>query len=268
MPAFALNHMTVAAMGFQPMLDLAQRLGCVGVECRNDLDSDLFDGLSPQSAGEMLRDVGLRLLSLAEIKRFDRLTVDELPAAVELMDAAAEAGAEAVSLIPSNDGEPFDEAAMVVALELLMPHLQQRQLTGLIEPLGFETCGLRFKRLAVDLLESRGWTDQFKIIHDTFHHHVAGETEQFPSNTGLVHLSGVTDCQLALSQMRDPHRVLVGEDDRLGNVTQITELLNSGCSAPLSFEAFAPEIHGATNIEERLQRSMNHIDNLLSLEAA
>ena len=34
---FALNHMTAPKLGWEPFLDLAKALGCVGVEFRNDL---------------------------------------------------------------------------------------------------------------------------------------------------------------------------------------------------------------------------------------
>lgn len=268
MPAFALNHMTVASAGFQQMLDLARRLGCVGVECRNDLDGELFDGHSPAKAAEMLRDAGLRLLSLAEIKRFDRLTIADLPGVTKLLDAAAEAGSEAISLIPCNDGEVFDKSALADALELLLPELQQRNLTGFIEPLGFETCGLRLKRLAIDVLESRDWSGHYKLIHDTFHHQISGEPDLYPRHTGLVHLSGVTDQNLDVSQMRDLNRVLVTCDDRLGNITQFTKLLKAGYSGPLSFEVFAPDLHADPTIADQIQQSMNYIDAMLSQEAA
>ncbi len=268
MPAFALNHMTVASAGFRQMLELAQQLGCVGVECRNDLSGPLFDGYSPTQAAKMLRDAGLRLLSLAEIKRFDRLTEAVLRDAISLMDSAADVGAEAVSLIPNNDGSLFDEAAFVESLELLQPHLQQRGLTGLIEPLGFETCGLRFKKTAIDILEKHDHLTVFQLIHDTFHHHLAGEVDLFAQQTGLVHLSGVTERGLEASQMRDSHRLLVDQDDRLGNVTQIIQLLNAGYSGLMSFEAFAPALHRDPNNVEMIRNSMNYIDAALSQEAA
>ena len=35
--------------------------------------------------------------------------------------------------------------------------------------------------------------DAFRLVHDTFHHHLAGEAAIFPELTGLVHISGVDD---------------------------------------------------------------------------
>jgi 2-keto-myo-inositol isomerase len=67
----ALNHMTVARMSFAQLVDLAAGLGCAGIELRNDLPQPLFDGLQPDVAGRIVRDKGLRILALAEVKRFN-----------------------------------------------------------------------------------------------------------------------------------------------------------------------------------------------------
>ena len=37
--------------------------------------------------------------------------------------------------------------------------------------------------------------------------------------TGLVHISGVVDATAMVGTMRDPHRVLVGADDRIGTLS-------------------------------------------------
>jgi 2-keto-myo-inositol isomerase len=99
----------------------------------------------------------------------------------------------------------------------------------------------------------------FRLVHDTFHHHLAGEDIFFPNLTGLVHISGVEDADLPVDQMRDGHRVLVGDADRLGNVRQLRELLARGYHGALSFEPFASEIAEADDIEERLGASIDYI---------
>ena len=112
------------------------------------------------------------------------------------------------------------DAGSCAALEALKPILGSRGLVGLVEPLGFEICSLRYKSEAVDAIAARGRRRVFKLVHDTFHHHLAGEAAIFPALTGLVHISGVDDPALCID-MRDPHRVLVTGRDRLGNVEQI-----------------------------------------------
>jgi 2-keto-myo-inositol isomerase len=119
MVQFALNHMTVARLGFAELVALAADLGCVGIEVRNDLPQPLFDGLDPVTAGEMIRAKGLRLLAVAEVKRFNDWSDDKAAEALALMKIAKAAGAEAVSLIPRNDnlgmGNGERQAALRVA---------------------------------------------------------------------------------------------------------------------------------------------------------
>ncbi len=100
---FALNHMTVARLSFRDLVALARQLGCVGIEVRNDLTQPLFDGMEPAQGGAFIRDAGLRLLAVAEVKRFNDWSSDKAAEALALMKIAQVAGAEAVSLIPRND---------------------------------------------------------------------------------------------------------------------------------------------------------------------
>ena len=62
----ALNHMTTPNLGYVDFLDLAKRLGCVGVEVRNDIARPLFDGIDPADAGAMA-DLSAVLSQLAAI---------------------------------------------------------------------------------------------------------------------------------------------------------------------------------------------------------
>jgi 2-keto-myo-inositol isomerase len=61
--------------------------------------------------------------------------------------------------------------------------------------------------------------------------------------TGLVHISGVVDATATVGTMRDPHRVLVGADDRIGNLEQLRALRAGGCERPAPFEPFATSVH-------------------------
>jgi 2-keto-myo-inositol isomerase len=260
---FALNHMTVARLSFRELVDLAARLGCVGIEVRNDLPQPLFDGIDPQAAGEVIRAAGLRLLAVAEVKRFNDWSEDKAAEALALMQIAQAAGAEAVSLIPRNDNQGMGngerQAALRVALKALKPMLEDHDLLGMVEPLGFEICALRYKAEAVEGIEAVGATGRFKLVHDTFHHTLAHGGPIFPEHTGIVHVSGVVDQEVSLSQMRDPHRVLVTPGDRLGNIDQIAALQAAGWNGPVSFEAFSAVVHALTDPEAALRASMGHM---------
>jgi 2-keto-myo-inositol isomerase len=150
-------------------------------------------------------------------------------------------------------------AGLVQALEGLRPILRSRGLTGLVEPLGFEECALRQKSLAVKAIQAIGDDGTFRLVHDTFHHHLAGEDAFFPELTGLVHISGVEDVDLGVNQMRDGHRVLVGDADRLGNLPQLRRLLDLGYTGLVSFEPFAESVATAADIEAQLAASMAYL---------
>ena len=263
---FALNHMTVARLSFLELVALAGRLGCVGIEVRNDLPQPLFDGMDPRAAGDLVRSAGLRLLAVAEVKRFNDWSKDKAAEALALMQIAQAAGAEAVSLIPRNDnlgmGNGERQAALRMALKALRPMLEDHGLVGMVEPLGFDICALRHKAEAVEGIEAVGGKGRFKLVHDTFHHMLAQGGPIFPDHTGIVHVSGVTDQKVGLSQMRDPHRVLVTIGDRLENIEQIKALRAAGWDGPASYEAFSPAVHALADPEAALRSSMDHMARL------
>lgn len=272
MVQFALNHMTVARLGFAELVDLAASLGCAGIEVRNDLPQPLFDGMDPAKAGALVRAKGLRLLAVAEVKRFNDWSEDKASEALALMQIAKAAGAEAVSLIPRNDnlgmGNGERQAALRVALKALKPMLEDHDLIGMVEPLGFEICALRYKSEAAEAIEALGAKGRFKLVHDTFHHTLAHGGPYFPEHTGIVHISGVTDPSVSIDEMQDAHRVLVTEGDRLGNISQIADLRALGWNGPVSFEAFATEVHGYADPKARLAASMQFIRDGLARKAA
>lgn len=272
MLSFALNHMTVARLSFLELVDLSAELGCVGIEVRNDLPQALFDGMDPKDAGSLIRSKGLRLLAVAEVKRFNDWSEDKAAEALALMKIAKAAGAEAVSLIPRNDNQGMGngerQAALRVALKALQPMLEDHGLVGMVEPLGFEICALRYKSEAVEAIEALNATGRFKLVHDTFHHTLAHGGPFYPDHTGIVHISGVVDPVVSTAEMTDAHRVLVTGADRLGNIDQLRRLSDAGWTGPVSFEAFAPETHASTNPKADIAASIAFIRDSLASKAA
>jgi 2-keto-myo-inositol isomerase len=269
---FALNHMTAPDLGWEAFADLARDLGCVGVEYRNDLARPLFDGAEAATVGAALQARGLRFLALAEVKMFNDWSDVKRAEADVLMKIAVAAGAEAISLIPRNDGVATDRASsrMVTerALGELLPMLRAYGLKAMVEPLGFAVCSLRYKDVLADAIEAVGGRGTYFIVHDTFHHHLAGGGAIFPDLTGIVHVSGVVDPAVAVDDMRDPHRVLVDTHDRLGNVDQIAALRAAGYSGPISYEPFAPSVHALRDARAALEASMEFIREGLAAKAA
>ena len=85
---------------------------------------------------------------------------------------------------PTRAGKRRGSASFADALTALAPLLRSTGVVGLVEPLGFPECSLRLKREALDAIDAVEGADVFKLVHDTFHHHVAGETEIFPGPDG------------------------------------------------------------------------------------
>jgi 2-keto-myo-inositol isomerase len=260
---FALNHMTAPRLDWRAFADLAAGLGCVGVEYRNDLPGALFGGDDPAVVGAAVRAKGLRFLALAEVKMFNDWSDAKAAEAEALMKIAVAAGAEAISLIPRNDGVATDRAdslkVTTTALREILPMLRAHRLKAMVEPLGFAVCSLRYKDVLVQAIDAVGGAETYFMVHDTFHHALAGFGPIYPELTGIVHVSGVNDA-VYLDDMRDPHRVLVGADDVLGNVAQIRALRAGGYQGPISYEPFAPSVHALTDAKTPLAASMAFIN--------
>lgn len=269
---FALNHMTAPRLGWQAFLDLSARLGCIGVEFRNDLPGKLFDGAGFAEVGRAAKARGQRILGLAQLTMFNDWSEARRAEAEALMGIAAAIGAEGIALIPRNDNlgnaDGVRQPALKTALRELLPMLRAHGLKGMVEPLGFEICSLRSKAEAVEVIEALSGADTLKLVHDTFHHHLVGGGAIFPEHTGIVHVSGITDPSLSLSDMRDGHRVLVDAADIMGNVAQIAALRDAGYSGPISYEPFAASVHALADPEGPLRASMQFITAGVGAKAA
>ncbi|ASJ74374.1 TIM barrel protein [Granulosicoccus antarcticus] len=268
---FALNHMTLAKASYAELLKISEALECVGIEVRNDLNRPLFDGLSAKAAGQAARDANLSILALAEVCAFDDFSPEKLAAAQSLMRLAVDCGAQAISLIPRNDAHSASDIErqdnLIGVLRQLQPLLEDHGLIALIEPLGFSSCSLRSKQDAVAAIGALDAAHCFKLVHDTFHHHVSGGGPVFAEHTGIVHVSGVVDA-MAASQMLDADRILVDEHDQLGNIAQLRQLLEDGYQGPVSFEAFAPAVHDLPDHLQALRASCQFITSRLHQLAA
>jgi 2-keto-myo-inositol isomerase len=263
-PRFALNHMTAPRLQLDDFFKLARSLGIGEVEIRNDLSGNaILDGTPAGSVRALADAAGVTIVSINALQRFNEWTLEREREAIELADYAQASGARALVLVPVNDGSGRAngerQGNLRVALKALKPILSSRGLTGLIEPLGFEICSLRSKQEAADAIRALDAGETFRLVHDTFHHHLAGQPALFPEMTGLVHISGVTDAAVSVSDMRDPHRMLVDRDDRLGNIAQIRGLLAGGYAGPLSFEPFALAVHALASPGEAVLESMRFI---------
>lgn len=270
---FALNHIATPRLRMPAFLDLAKSLGLDQVEIRNDLPGvEIADGTDPAEIRAAAEARGVTIRTINALYPFDVWDDERADQAERLARYAAASGAQALVLCPLNSTEDARSAAergadLRRALTGLGPILERHGVRGLVEPLGFEESALRTKRAAVDAIDEVGAEGRFSLLHDTFHHYLAGERELFPERTGLVHISGVEDKNLARSATRDGHRVLVGPGDLMDNAGQIRALRAGGYRGPFSFEPFSAIVHDLTDPAAALRESISFVMREISSSA-
>lgn len=266
---FALNHMAAPRLDFDRFFALSARLGCADVELRNDIAGQaLLDGTSPDLIRAAAARHGQKILTINALQRFNDWSATRADQAEALAVACARIGAAALILVPKNDGTGCGDGErksnLAAALRGLAPILARHGIMGYVEALGFDTCSLRLKSEAAEVIHHLGLRDRFRLTHDTFHHHLAGEPTLFPDLTGLIHISGVTDPTVAVADMRDSHRVLVDGNDRIGNLAQIRALQAAGVTAACSFEPFSASVHDSATLPDDLSASISYIRKALA----
>lgn len=259
----AINHITVPNLGYKDLFSLAVDLGCVGVELRNDLNRPLFDHDQAADVGAAAKKNGLRILGLSQVYPFNDVSDEMLLKVKRLISEAKACGAETISLIPRNDGIGIGKteriANLKLALEAITPLLESANMIALIEPLGFETSSLKSKEEIVEVIDNMAVSASYRLVYDTFHHALAGYGPIFPNYTGIVHVSGVVERNLAFSDMRDEHRLLVDDEDRLSNLVQLRALYDEGYQGPISFESFSPFIHQLKDPKIKIRESIQFL---------
>lgn len=264
--SYAINHMVAPRKSFAELAALAQVLELDAVEIRNDLPGTaILDGTDATQLRDQAEASGVRILSINALQRFNDWNNEREVEARALARYAQNCGAAMLVLCPVNDvsyrlAETERLSGLRDALRALAPILGDAGVIGLVEPLGFQESSLRLQSEAALAIEDVDAGDRFRIVHDTFHHYLAGEPHLLPDWIGLVHLSGVGDPQLPFDVLRDEHRELVGPDDRLGNIAQICALLAGGYDGPFSFEPFAANVHASHDIAGALERSIHWLD--------
>ncbi|GGO89547.1 hypothetical protein GCM10011348_47540 [Marinobacterium nitratireducens] len=262
---FSLNHMVAPKMTAIELLETASALGLKAVELRNDVQENSVTELeNARAIGSKARELGIEVLSINALYPFNIWNDERAAQAEKLAELAAACGAVGLVMCPLVDAEykagaEERKAGLLAALKGIQPILEKHGLKGFVEPLGFPISSLRTKREAVEAIRELGAETRFGLVHDTFHHKGAGETEFYPEFTGLVHVSGVEDPAISFDDMLDAHRVMVGPDDRLDNIGQLQALLAGGYQGYVSFEPFATSVTELERPVPVIEESMAYI---------
>jgi len=267
---FGFNHMIFPSLTPEGLIEAAAQAGAVAIELRNDIGANsLSDVGAARRIGAMAADRGLEVRSLNALYPFNVWNDERARQAEALARIAAACGAIGLVMCPLNEGKMLDDtpdkaAGLRAALRGLGEILGAFGLKGFVEPLGFPRSSLRFKRDALAAIDEIGGADTFSLVHDTFHHRGAGENEIFAARTGLVHISGLEATTISFVDMEDADRVLVGPQDRLGNVEQLRRLYADGFDGIVSFEPFAKQIHDLADPIAAVRASMAYVSRALA----
>lgn len=248
-PAFALNRIMQPNLSLTDFIKLAAECSASGVEIRNDLQNpSLLGGEKPEDIRNLCSEEGVEILTVNALQRFNDpgLFGDKTRELTEMMDASTVVGCRRIVLCPVND--PSDKRSpdqqhidLVSALNHYAPLFEKYGMIGLVEPLGFEICSVRFKKQAASAIAETGLSRHYQIVHDTFHHYLSGEEAFYPKETGLIHASGVYAGK-KIEEVNDDDRLLVDDKDIMDNKRQISKLYDGGFQGIMSFEPFSPEV--------------------------
>ena len=267
-PPLCLNRIISPQMPLPEFFELANDLGFESVELRNDLaGKEILDGLPDDTVRNLLNVTGIKPLTINALYPFEdvRALETNLAKLKGLIGEAKRINCSRIVLCPLNDatdsrspGQRADQ--LITALNAFGPLFAEAQMTGLVEPLGFSVSALRTKKEALAGISQCDYSGSYKLLHDTFHHYLAEETDFFPAETALVHVSGVLPGKVR-SAITDADRVLVTGDDILDNRGQVATLLNARYFGPFSYEPFSQEVQmlSAATLKTNLQNSIQYL---------
>lgn len=247
---FAINRIIRPNLSLEEYLRFTIASGLKAVELRNDLiGGEIIDGIEVEKAKVLFEKSGVSVLTINAVQKFNlpsqrEVAVEEIK---QLLMLCGVIGCAGLVLCPNNDtADNRDEKEMIrdttESLRVYGPLFEGSGVTGLVEPLGFRQSSLRHKATAIEAIEASGYSECYKVVHDTFHHALGGEKSCFPEYTGMVHISGVI-CDVPFDALSDEDRVLIDKRDVIRNREQVQLLLSEGYADPISFEPFSSTLH-------------------------
>ncbi len=259
--SFALNQIMLPEASFTDFIYFAKKLDIHAIEIRNDIKTNLIKENDPLQVKEESEKNSIKILSINALQKFNLWNSDRKEELINLCEYAEKANICSIVLVPLNDGsiqsEKDKKKLLEVSLNSINNILQDYNVKGLVEPLGFKKSSLQFKSLAVEIINSLQ-KNKLQLVHDTFHHKLSNENNFFSSVTGLVHFSGVSNNYDNIN-LQDDHRSIVDEADIIDNISQIKKLIKENYNGYFSFEPFSNELITNKDIFEITKNCLNFI---------
>lgn len=258
---FSLNQILFPNSSLDYFLNFSNDLKVHAIEIRNDIKTNLIKENDPSKLKNKCGEKSLKILSINALQKFNIWNKDRSDELIKLCKFADQADIWGIVLVPLNDGSVNSPTEQIQLLEESLSEiikiLGDYKVIGLVEPLGFKQSSLRYKSMTVKIINNLQ-SNKLNIVHDTFHHALANEKDFFPSLTGLVHFSGVSNIYKNI-ELNDDHRSVVDENDILANLYQIQKLINSNYQGYFSFEPFSNTLIEDKNIFEITKKNYNFI---------
>tara|TARA_Y100000590_G_C15491274_1_gene927839 strand:- start:58 stop:879 length:822 start_codon:yes stop_codon:yes gene_type:complete len=260
---FSLNHILSPNLLIEDFIKLVKNIDLKYVEIRNDLPNINLQDQIPEKIRELSIKNNIKILTINALQKFNIWNKERENELIFLCNFAKKCDCRGIVLVPLNTGEytAYNERNNILrnSLKNISNIMNDFELIGYVEPLGFKTSSLRLKKEVIEIINSINSKQSLRILHDTFHHYLSEEKNIYPEYTGLVHISGVSNTKLKSSNILDEHRVLIDKNDILKNVDQITELIHKGYSGNFSFEPFSKKIQNIKNPSNDIIDSINYL---------
>ena len=261
--SFALNQIILPNKPFEDFINFSKKLNIKSIEIRNDIKTNLIEENDPIKIKNICEENLINILSINALQKFNIWNKDRENELISLCKYADKANINAIVLVPLNDGSisTHEEQIQLVEKSLIniIKILEDFRVIGLVEPLGFKQSSLRLKSITINIINNLQ-SKKLKIVHDTFHHALANEHDFFPSLTGLVHFSGISNKYNNI-ELKDDHRSIVENNDIISNLNQMKTLVNSDYKGYFSFEPFSNTLINDSNIFKIVSNSLNFISS-------
>lgn len=268
---FCINRKIAPALSIEDFFKVVQKCGLNKVEIRNDMPSGkILDDLTVDQFNALTHKYGLEVVTINALYPFNlpSARAELTKKAEEMLDIAKKVNCKAVIMCPYNetDTRAFGqrEADTADSIKYFTTLFAKYGIQGLVEPLGFPISSLRSYNLAGKLIESVN--SPFKLVLDTFHHHLAClPLDKFDltidvGQIGLVHLSAVEDTR-PVDQLTDEERLMLSPKDVLKSKEQVVQLEKFGYKGIYAFEPFSSTLNnwGMKEVEQAINDSIDYI---------